>query len=281
MRPSVAAIVVTYRTGPVLKDCLTALLANPHVDAVVVADNGNPPDMTAWLAGLPGRYAKARYLAAPANLGFGRAVNLGARGRTEDHLLVINPDCIMRHDAVPALQAALAGRHSPVIVGGRIFDLKGRNQAGPQRREPTLARVLARMLGGAGIDYPVRPQPDGPVRRDAVSGAFFLVDRAGFERLGGFDEAYFLHVEDLDLCKRAALAGGEVIYQPDAGALHHGATSDVPTLFVERHKADGFARYFRKFARGPFHRLAVELSLPLIRAGLLLRASWRARQGRH
>lgn len=281
MRPSVAAIVVTYRTGRALKDCLVALLVNDAIDAVVVVDNGNPPDMTAWLSSLPTRYAKAHYIAAPANLGFGRAVNLGARGRTEDQLLIINPDCVMRHDAVPALQAALAGRRSPVIIGGRIFDLKGRNQTGAQRRDLTLVRVFARMLGGAGIDYPVMPQPDGPVSRDAVSGAFFLIDRQGFEALNGFDEAYFLHVEDLDLCKRAGLAGGEVVYQPAAGALHHGATSDVPTLLVERHKADGFARYFRKFARGPVHRLAVELSLPLIRAGLLLRASLRARQGRH
>jgi N-acetylglucosaminyl-diphospho-decaprenol L-rhamnosyltransferase len=76
----------------------------------------------------------------------------------------------------------------------------------------------------------------------------------------------------VDFCRRAVEAGGAVIYVPAAGALHYGSTSDVPSAFVTGHKARSLARYFRKFARGPFERLIVEAAIPLMGLALKLRA---------
>ena len=275
--PSVAAIVVTYHTGPRLTECLYALAAHDGISHIIIVDNGNPVQMTDWLKGFEGRVAKATYLETGGNIGFGSAVNRGAEQARADHLLIINPDCILRPDAVLPLQAAAIGQPSPWMIGGRIFDLQGNAQRGPKRRELTLARVLSKLVGGAGINLPLEPQPKRHVPVDVTSGAFFLMDRAGFEALGGFDEGYFLHVEDIDLCKRVHMAGGAVFYHPGAGALHFGATSNVSSLFVERHKAAGFARYFRKFAQGPFQRLAAEFCIPLIYGGLMMRALIRGR----
>lgn len=279
--PSVCAVVVTYRTGPRLTECLYALAAHAGVDEIIIVDNGNPAGMTDWLKRFEVRVIKARYVETGNNLGFGRAVNIGAKLTKADQLLIINPDCLIRPDAIAPLQAAAEGAASPYIIGGRIFDVKGKAQRGPQRRALTLGRILSKLIGGAGINLPLLPQPNAPLPVDVISGAFFLIDRAGFEALGGFDEGYFLHVEDIDLCKRAALAGGTVIYQPHAGALHFGATSDVSSLFVERHKAAGFARYFRKFSYGLGARVLAELTIPLIYAGLIGRALIGGRTKRH
>ncbi|MEL7451954.1 MAG: glycosyltransferase family 2 protein [Pseudomonadota bacterium] len=277
----VSAIVVTYHTGPSLKDGLYALASDPDIDEIVIVDNGNPASMGAWITDFAVRTAKATYLKAPKNLGFGRGVNLGAVQATGDTLLIINPDCILRQGSIVQLLAAADGAPSPWIVGGRIFDVRGQAQRGPRRRELTLGRALSKLAGGPGIDLPDAPLACGPEPMDVISGAFFLIDRAGFDTLGGFDEDYFLHVEDIDLCKRAHLMGGSVIYAPSAGALHYGATSEVSALVVERHKAAGFARYFRKFAQGPLNRIAAELTIPLIYFGLLGRAWFRARRGQH
>jgi N-acetylglucosaminyl-diphospho-decaprenol L-rhamnosyltransferase len=83
--------------------------------------------------------------------------------------------------------------------------------------------------------------------------------RADFDAIGGFDERYFLHVEDIDLCWRAAQAGGQVLFQPGAIGAHARSSSDAPRREVERHKAQGFARYFVKSARSPLERVAARM----------------------
>lgn len=265
--PRIAALVVTYQTGPRLSECLYALKADPAVSEIVIADNGNPPEVRDWL----GRFIdaagdKARRIELP-NPGFGAAVNRAARETSAEYLLVINPDCVIRRGSAEALVAALQGRPAPAIAGGKIFGLDGREQRGARRNTLTLARALG--LGQWTLEND--PAPKGPVPVGAISGAFFLMRRAGFESLGGFDEGYFLHVEDVDLCRRAIEAGGAVIYQPLAGALHYSSTSEAPSDFVRRHKARSLARYFRKFAKGPLERILVELAVPFIGLGLQFR----------
>ncbi len=267
MTPTVTALVVSYHTGPRLVECLYALKGDPDVTAIIITDNGNPPGTEAWLDAFVAATPKAQMLRLP-NPGFGTGVNAGARLAASDYLLVINPDCVIKRGALPPMISALDGAPSPAIAGGRIFDLKGREERGARRETLTITRALG--FGRWSLDGD--PPPGGPIRVGAISGAFFLIRTKDFRLLSGFDEAYFIHVEDVDLCRRAIEAGGVVIYVPGAGALHYGSTSDVPSAFVTRHKARSLARYFRKFARGPFERLIVEGAVPFIGLALKLRA---------
>lgn len=266
MTLSVAALVVSYHTGPRLAECLYALKGDPDVSAIVIADNGNPPGMQAWLDKFVAATSKAKLVRLP-NPGFGAGVNAAARLAATHYLLVINPDCVIRRGSLAVLTGALAEAPAPAVAGGRIFDLKGREERGARRETLTLPRALG--LARWMLDR--EPAPPGPVPVGAISGAFFLMRKTDFDQLGGFDEGYFLHVEDVDLCRRAHEAGGAVIYVPGAGALHYGSTSDVPSAFVTGHKAKSLARYFRKFARGPLERLMVELAAPFIGLALKLR----------
>ena len=263
-----AALVVTYHTGPRLAECLYALKADPEISEIVIADNGNPPGVLAWLEGFVcGCGGRAKLLRLD-NPGFGAAVNRAARETAAERLLVINPDCVIRRGSVGQLAAALEGAAAPAIVGGRIFGIDGREQRGARRNTLTLAAAL----GLSRWTLEAEPPPSGPVAVGAISGAFFMMWRADFEKLGGFDEGYFLHVEDVDLCRRAIEAGGSVIYQPLAGALHYTSTSDVPSVFVQQQKARSLARYFRKFAKSPIERATVELTVPFIGLALRLRS---------
>lgn len=267
MTDTVAALVVTYRTGPRLIECLYALKSDPEISEIVIADNGNPADVRAWLADFAAASGGRVKLLQLDNPGFGAGVNRAAAETGAGLLLVINPDCVLRRGSARQLAAVLEEAPKPAIAGGRIFGIDGREQRGARRNQLNLATAL----GLSRWTLEAEPSPSGPVRVGAISGAFFMMRRADFDQLGGFDEGYFLHVEDVDLCRRAIEAGGAVIYQPLAGALHYTSTSDAPSAFVQKHKARSLARYFRKFAKGPLERFAVELAVPFIGLAVRLR----------
>lgn len=123
---------------------------------------------------------------------------------------------------------------------------------------------------GQGYDRSCDPVPDNVVPMPVISGALFVIDKAGFMRLGGFDEGYFLHVEDVDLCGRARAAGGTVLFHPKAGAIHHRSTSDVPSHHVQRYKAQSLLRYFWR-SGGFFAKFATVLITPAVWAALWLK----------
>jgi N-acetylglucosaminyl-diphospho-decaprenol L-rhamnosyltransferase len=258
----VSAIVVSYQTGPVLDACLNALA--DEVDEIILLDNGNPPEISAALAADP----RLKTIAGQGNIGFGAACNIGARAARGGDLLFVNPDAVIAPGAVAALRAAGAGKAHPWLVGGRLLDEHGGEQRGARRDMLTPWRAFVHASGLARLEKlsPLLrdmhrerdPVPPGVVAVGAVSGAFFLTPKADFIAIGGFDERYFLHVEDLDLCRRYGDAGG-VWHQPAAVAVHHGQTSAVSARFIAKHKADGLQRYFAKFAASPLDKAVAAL----------------------
>nr|WP_070960692.1 glycosyltransferase family 2 protein [Hyphomonas sp. Mor2] len=272
-RPAVSAIVVSFHTGPRLKECLYGLDADPDVSEIILVDNGNPEEMRAWVQGFAQGRPHMKVLSGHGNIGFGAGVNLGARIAHGPHLLVINPDAVLRWKSLPALQETAADLSAPWIIGGKIFDVMGREERGGRRKELTLSRALTQMIGWNTWTLERTSAPTGPIDMPVISGAFFLTSKDSFEALGGFDEQYFLHVEDVDLCRRCREAGGRVVHDPRAAVLHYGSTSDAPSQVVQAHKADSLARYFRTFAKGGLEKILVEVCVPFIRLGLWLRRS--------
>lgn len=283
----VSAIVVSYHTGETLLECLQALAEDAAIDEIVLVNNGNPVAMIERVEEMFVGSSKLKLTGGGVNRGFAAGVNLGAREATGDRLLIINPDAILQPGSISALELAMSGAAEPAIAGGKIFGLDGREQRGGRRRRLTMRSAIATFLpfgwlrainpGFVSINRNEEPEPSGPSSMDAVSGAFMYVSRTGFQRLGGFDEGYFMHVEDVDLCRRAEADGGSVVYTPHAAALHHGATSDAPSIFVERHKAAGLSRYFLKFAETPLQKAAAGVLGPLIGLILVTRARLRKR----
>ena len=92
-----------------------------------------------------------------------------------------------------------------------------------------------------------------------------MLPRTAFERVGGFDEGYFLHAEDLDLCRRVRDAGLRVAIDARVRVAHaQGGSSRSRPLFVARHKHRGLWRYFTKFdpaARNPLLRVLVRVGI--------------------
>jgi len=279
----ISAIMVSWHTGPALFEAIDAALAAGDVDELIILDNGNPRAVRDRLEALDAARDNVRLLAGQGNVGFARACNLGARAARGDVVLFLNPDALIEPGAAALMMEAGASRgRRPWLVGARLLNPDGSEQRGARRGMLT---PLSAFIGYTGLYRlePLHPEfrnihrereplPDGPTPMPVVSGAAMAIPRKDFLALGGFDERYFLHVEDIDLCRRVAEAGGVVVFHPHARVMHYGSTSRAPLLSVEWSKAKGFVHYFWKFARGPAGKLKALGAAPLIVAALMGRA---------
>ena len=283
---NVSVIMVTWRTGKALFEAIEAVLGANRLHELILVNNGNPPDDEARLRALAEGEPRIRLIEGQGNIGFGKACNLGASQAVGENLLFLNPDAIVRPGALTALCAAAEQAGAPALIGARLVNPDGREQRGGRRGRLTLWSALVSFSGLGALSglHPIfrdlhrerEPLPDAPAQTPVVSGAAMLIERMHFAQLGGFDEAYLLHVEDIDLCRRVEAAGGEVWFAPDAEVMHYGSTSCTSIMRVEWAKAQGFVRYFWKFARGPLGHLGVVLVAPLIAAAIMVRAAFLA-----
>ena len=264
--PGVSVIVVSADSGPGLHECVRRALACPGVREVLLIDNGSRDGMPEAIARAHEQDLRLTLIYNHANLGFGPAVNRAAKRASGQRLLILNPDCLLEPDTVPRLVAAFDAQSRTGLVGAVVCDAAGHPDPASYRRDPLLERSLNTMFDrpgeGVNIDGPI---PDHAVEAEAVSGALMLVSRRVFEYLGGFDEGYFLHCEDLDLCRRVRDAGYRVMLAGDVRVLHgKGGSSRHRPVFVSRHKHRGMWRWFRKFdpaARKPHVAALVWLSI--------------------
>lgn len=287
--PRVSVIVVAADSGATLLECAARALASDAVAEFVLVDNASNDGMPEALERAYAGDARVRVLRNGANLGFGPAVNRGAAQAGGEALLVLNPDCLLERDTVARLLAVLDAEPDAGLVGAVVCDAGGRPDPASRRRDPLLRRALMTLTGlaareaadarCAGVNVP-GPMPAGVEREEAVSGALMLLPRRVFDALGGFDERYFLHCEDLDLCRRVRDAGHAVLLAGDLRVLHgKGGSSRHRPAFVAWHKHRGMWRWFRKFdpaARNPLLAGLVWLGLWAHYALMLPRYAWSA-----
>jgi len=286
-RRSVSVIMVVYMTGEALFQSIACVLDDPLVDEFVVVDNGSLRSDRAGLEALSERDERVVLLTGHGNIGFARAANMGARTAQGDILVFLNPDAFLQPGCIAELVRELEQRPGPCIVGGRVLNADRTEQRGGRRGDITpmaalvsLARVADKLPGlrGYEVHWEGEAIPEKPAAVPTISGACFSMRREDFEAVDGFDEGYFLHVEDVDLCWRVRQQGGSVVFHPKAEVIHLGRTSRSSPLKVEFHKGVGLARYFRKRARNGSGRLLAWVLSPLIVCTAVARpVVWRLR----
>ena len=242
----VAGVVVTHGDPPELDDCLAALA--PQVDELVVVANlpGSKPSLPTG----------ARVVENDRPLGFAANANRGVVETSAPFVVVANPDAVAEPGAVELLYSFAAERPHCGIAGPELRYPDGRWQPS-RRRFPTVSGTLVRRTP---LRYLFRPferqrrhylldeRPTEPVPADWMLGAFLLYRRAMLEELGGFDEAFRLYGEDIDLCYRAAKAGWERWYVP-AAIVRHEYPAVIDRRFLTRRTLwhwGGILRFVRK-----------------------------------
>jgi hypothetical protein len=283
----VSVVMVVYMTGDALEESVACALKDPLVDELVIVDNGSTSAEAACLRALADRDPRVVLVAGQGNVGFAKGANLGARTAKGDILVFLNPDAFLQPGCIAALSCEIVGRQVPCIVGGRVLNADLTEQRGARRGEITPMTALMSLSGlakrfPAWRRYEVHLEdeslPDEVSAAATISGACFCMRREDFDAVDGFDEKYFLHVEDVDLCWRVRRQGGLVLFHPKAEVIHLGHTSLTSPIRVEFHKGVGLARYFRKRAVGVTQRVIAWALLPVVVGAAILRpVLWRFR----
>jgi GT2 family glycosyltransferase len=227
-----SAIVVTHNSGATIRLCLEALAGEDC--EIVVVDNASADDTVQRIEEFVA-WNPVRLIANEENLGFGAAVNQGAREGTGDVLLLLNPDAIAEPGAVAAMLRCMQSTGADA-AGGALLEADGQPARGfVFRRLPTLAALRFEVLLVNHL------WPGNPVNRryrcldadysqqqevEQPAGACLAITRAAWDSVGGFDERFFpVWFEDVDLCKRLLDHKSRIMYCPEARFRHSGAHS--------------------------------------------------------
>ena len=255
MRARISTIIVNYNAGPLLRKCVDSVLRCPLDGEIIVVDNASTDGSLAAITGLPG----VQIIRNPSNVGFASGCNTGARAASTEFLLFLNPDCSFEPGALVKLQDAFAVDPQVGMVGGFLTNLDGTEQAGGRRAVPTPWRSFVRAFGLARFsnrwprlffDFHLHKQalPEKALEVEAISGACMMVRRDAMRDVGEWDEGYFLHCEDLDLCMRFRQRNWKILFVPSAPITHVlGVCGRSRPVFVEWHKHKGMMRFYRKF----------------------------------
>jgi N-acetylglucosaminyl-diphospho-decaprenol L-rhamnosyltransferase len=281
LEPRVSAIVVVRNLKKLagqspLELCLRSALVEPMIDDLVIVDQNNAPEVSAALRALQADRRDVKVVQAATKASSAASANLGAREARGRWLLFLDADVVLQRGAVARMAAAGDQAQRPCIVGGRLTDLEGR-----ERRAAHAGALNAFSAIAVAMDLPstmprrerkktaeASAEPDEPAARvAAVSGALMAIPRRDFHALKGFDEEYKTDGADLDLCRRAAAAGGAILFHPEAAGVQFARAAENG-----RKQAQGLARFASRSAKTPVEKLFAVVAEPAIAVLLALKA---------
>lgn len=277
LEPRVSAVVVVRNVEQAaaqapLDLCLRSALAEPLIDDLVIVDVGNSDAVAAGLRALQADRRDVKLVTAEPGIASAAAANLGARHALGRWILFLDASVVLQRNAVSRMAAASGGAPTPWIVGGRLTDADGREQRAARGGALTTWSAI-----GEALDWPApkpvqrtrkkaeKGDPPAATKVAAVSGALMLIPRSDFQSLGGFDEGFDGAYADLDLCRRAAEAGGRVLFQPDAGGVQ------LQRAERARRQAQNLAHFVAKSAKTPSQRAFAAIAKPALIVLVLLK----------
>jgi GT2 family glycosyltransferase len=256
-----SVVVVSFNALEILERCLQGIAAAAPVETVVV-DNGSTDGSIDFVRS---RFPGVRLLVSEENRGYGGAANQGIAACSTAGVLLLNSDAVIAADALPALGRYLAERPRVAVVGPRLTNPDG----SLQRSAYAYPSAADTILGESGLHHVVRRIPllselflrtwsHAEARRVPwVLGAALAIQRSAFDMVGGFDDAYFMYGEEVDLCRRLERAGFETHYAPVTTVVHvGGASTRKQTAAMRREFLISKRRYLlRHESRGAAARL--------------------------
>lgn len=266
-----SVIIVSFNTKDITKQCLDSLyqFTSDLNYEVIVVDNNSTDSSTEMLSKFESGHKNFKLIRSTSNIGFGPANNLGAKEAAGEYLLFLNSDTLFIENCLPdclaasknkkavALSCYLLNRDLTIQPSGGFF--------------PTLGRILTWQLFLDDLPIvgnkfkSIHPHAPGfffmnrltnrqsdrqevvriELKPDWITGAFMLIPRQLFKKVGGFDEKIFMYTEEMELCYRLRQIGGAVVLDPKSAIVHLGGASGSSHLAITAEVA-GMLYFWKK-----------------------------------
>jgi GT2 family glycosyltransferase len=259
----VSIVILSYNTSELLKKCLESIYL--HLQGkfeVIVVDNASKDESVKMVKDT---FKKVRLIENPHNSGFAGGCNLGAASAKGEHILFLNSDAEVKDNPLPILLQTFNDHDNVAVVGGILENYNGSLQRsfGDFYTIPNIITLLFVGENGELKKY----TDEKEMETDWVSGGFMMTDSAHFRSVKGFNESYFMYIEDMDLCYRLRKKGLKVFVNPDARIKHLGQGSSNKA-FAIIHIYMGLQIFYQQ-QRGILEYYTVKLLL-LVKAVLAL-----------
>ncbi len=295
----ISIIIVNYNVRDLLDNCVSSIYkaaGSKYIVEVFVVDN-NSIDKSAEL--IRKKYSDAIVIENEKNIGFSKANNIALKKVTGKYILILNPDTVLEESTFDKMISFVNQNAGAGAVTSKLILTNGKLDSACRRSFPVPSVAIPRMLGLSKL-FPKSKafgkynltylDDDKTYEVDAICGAFMFIPKVVLDKVGYFDEDYFMYGEDLDLCYRIKKAGYKIFYYPEVTTIHFKGESTKKTnlsyvnnfygamnIFV-RKNFTGYSRILSGILRlGIFYRSGISyftrilsfLAYPVIDAALL------------
>lgn len=249
-------IIVNYNGGKMLAEAIVSALEEGVPAAqIIVVDNGSTDSS---IVEAEQRVPGVHSILLNHNTGFAHAVNVGLSLAGTEFLLLLNNDALIVPKSLPVLASFLEDNRNCAAAGGKLVFPDGRDQNAfapfPSLVEEVVPLSFLQLVNRR--RFRRRTSEKGPVKVDALFGAFLCLRASSVHQIGRFDEDFFFYFEEIEWCHRASKSGAKLWFVPDAVAVHHqGATANKfrGPARVEYQRAK--LKFFKKTRMAPVYSL--------------------------
>jgi GT2 family glycosyltransferase len=276
MKPTISIIIVYYKVKELLLECVDSIYnSKPKTSfEIIVVDNDEIKTVERKLLK---KFPKVKYIKSPKNIGFGAGNNLGARNASGEYLFFLNPDTLVFKNAIDVLYNFLKKDKQTAIVAPLLLDKDNVPFKLQGARELTFLRAIFSLsflnklpFNKISSKYYLKEwNKKNKKEVDVVPGTAFMIRRNIFEKIGGFDERFFLYFEEFDLCNRVKKIGYRVFIEPKAKIFHKWGASTKYSTNINEIFAKSRYLYFKKHY-GILKALFVEAFLKINKNSLFI-----------
>lgn len=275
--------IVNFNSGDYIFNCLASLnkLKDEVNLEIYIVDNASTDDS---FKKIKEKFPNCHIISNSENLGFGRAHNLVLKRATTEFILILNPDTEVKEGTLSYMINFLEENPGVGAASCKVLLDNGKLDWASHRGFPTpLAAFLYYVLGNDSLYHLTKRNLEEAHEVDAISGAFFLTRKSVLNKVGFFDEDFFMYGEDLDLCYRVKEAGLRVFYIPEVTIIHHkGVSSGLKThsqkittadLETKKRSVDAFYRAMQIFYKKHYSKTHLFFMNWLVNLGINIK--WR------